>query len=79
MKQDKHYVVQTKSGKSFSSGKRAANTRIKVVDKRMKKEMRSKGVAGKGKNKRGGKTRKDRPQKGGSKRKMQQTKNGKGR
>ncbi len=53
-KQDKHYVVMTKSGKSFSTGKRKANTKLKVVDKRMKKEIRSLGVKGKGKQKRKG-------------------------
>jgi AdoMet-dependent rRNA methyltransferase SPB1 len=51
-KKDKHYVVTAKGGRTFSSGKRKAGTRVKLVDSRMKKEIRS--ANGK-KNRKGGK------------------------
>lgn len=44
-KKDKHYVVMTRDGRSFQAGPRKANTRVKLVDARMKKEIRAQKVS----------------------------------
>lgn len=57
-KKDKHYVLATKSGRTFS-GERKQGTRVKMVDRRMKKEIRrEKDKAKKGKGSKGGKGKK---------------------